>query len=140
MTDQKPADAPDWRHVMAREDAHRAHDLATDEHATRRELDHGWSPTCPARRRPAPRRNGRRPAFHLAKPKLLATKPVQRRFGVGVSRALESTPRFRLALGGPDVPKSTFRAALLILAYSASLKFSWTRHRVFRFSCRSSLR
>ena len=27
MTDQKP-DEPDWRHVMAREDAHRAHDLA----------------------------------------------------------------------------------------------------------------
>ena len=25
MTDQKP-DEPDWRYVMAREDAHRAHD------------------------------------------------------------------------------------------------------------------
>ena len=31
MTDQK-RDEPDWRHVMAREDAHRAHDRATSFH------------------------------------------------------------------------------------------------------------
>lgn len=35
---------------------------------------------------------------------------------------------------------TTTAAQRLILAYSASLKFSWTRQRVFRFSCRSSLR